>query len=293
MRGLLRRPFVVDSPTVTFCSVHLQNKVANKRDASTSLLQRLREHMNNHSVDFIGGDFNMNAFSTVGDVFSDPKFAAPGNSLLWSPGGLDETCRECTGFIIMPRHRDTWRVQSHGCCKFDYADMGFGPRDLPAHFPAFLHLRVTNLPGPDSTMRSDQARQRRTEEAAGRNERKGLRKGDLGHKHHQAQRHLRTCTALRRSMPRNILTVPTTARHHALTSPRLPIGSMLVRTACALVQHHTLREFREPPHLRLSFALTLQTFCSLSLSLSLSDEPSHEGRTANTSEPTKTTMTSQ
>ena len=63
VRGLLRRPSVVDSPTVTFCSVHSHNKVANKRDASTSLLQRSRKHMIDNSVDFIGGDFNMSAFS--------------------------------------------------------------------------------------------------------------------------------------------------------------------------------------------------------------------------------------
>ena len=37
VRGLLRRPSVADSPTVTFGSVHLHNKVARKRDASTSL----------------------------------------------------------------------------------------------------------------------------------------------------------------------------------------------------------------------------------------------------------------
>ena len=37
VRGLLRRPSVADSPTVTFCSVHVHNKVAKKRDASTSL----------------------------------------------------------------------------------------------------------------------------------------------------------------------------------------------------------------------------------------------------------------
>ena len=36
-RGLLRRPSVADSPTVTFYSVHLHNKVAKKCDASTSL----------------------------------------------------------------------------------------------------------------------------------------------------------------------------------------------------------------------------------------------------------------
>ena len=83
VRGLLRRPSLSDTPTVSFCSVHTHNVVAKKRDASTDLLQRLHGYMHQHNVDFIGGDFNMSAISTVGDVFSDPEFAAPGNSLLW------------------------------------------------------------------------------------------------------------------------------------------------------------------------------------------------------------------
>ena len=53
-----------------------------KRDASTDLLQRLHGYMKQHNVDFIGGDFNMSALSTVGDVFSDPEFSAPGNAFL-------------------------------------------------------------------------------------------------------------------------------------------------------------------------------------------------------------------
>ena len=40
-RGLLRRPPLSGSPTVTFRSVHIHNVVAKKRDASTELLQRL------------------------------------------------------------------------------------------------------------------------------------------------------------------------------------------------------------------------------------------------------------
>ena len=40
----------------------------------------------------------MSAFSTVGEVFSDSEFAAPGNSLLWGFDGLDETCRD----LIVP-----------------------------------------------------------------------------------------------------------------------------------------------------------------------------------------------
>ena len=52
-----------------------------------------------HKVDFIGGDFNMSASSTVSDVFSDPEFSAPGHSCLWGLGALDEQHRECTGFL--------------------------------------------------------------------------------------------------------------------------------------------------------------------------------------------------
>ena len=88
--------------------------VSRKRDAATSPLQRLHAHMVQLYVRCIGGDFNMSDFGTVGDVFSDPVFAAPNNSLLWGLGGLDGTCRQCTGrecvgFIIMPKHPHTWK----------------------------------------------------------------------------------------------------------------------------------------------------------------------------------------
>ena len=102
VRALLRRPSLSGTPTVTFCSVHIHNVVAKKRDASTDLLQFLHAKMLEHNVDFIGGDFNMSAFSTVSDVFSDPEFSAPGHSCLWGLGALDEQHRECTGFLIMP-----------------------------------------------------------------------------------------------------------------------------------------------------------------------------------------------
>ena len=163
VRGLLRRPSLSGTPMVTFCSVHIHNVVAKKRDASTDLLQRLHGYMQQRNFDFIGGDFNMSAFSTVGDVFLDPEFSAPGNSLLWRLGALEEQNRECTGFLIVPERLHEWRVDSHGCNKFDNAALGFGPRDQSAHLPAFLHLRTTNLPGPDSIMRSEHAQQRREE----------------------------------------------------------------------------------------------------------------------------------
>ena len=103
LRALLRRPSLSGTPTVTLCSVHIHNVVAKKRDASTELLQFLHAKMLEHNVDFIGGDFNMSAFSTVSDVFSDPEFSAPGHSCLWGLGALDEQHRECTGFLIMPK----------------------------------------------------------------------------------------------------------------------------------------------------------------------------------------------
>ena len=161
VRGLLRRPSLSGTPTVTFCSVHIHNVVAKKRDASTELLQFLHAKMLEHNVDFIGGDFNMSAFSTVSDVYSDPEFSAPGHSCLWGLGALDEQHRERTGFLIMPKRPYEWRVDSHGCYKFDNAVLGLGPRDQSAHLPVFLHLRNTNLPGPSSIMRSEQAQQRR------------------------------------------------------------------------------------------------------------------------------------
>ena len=52
VRGLLRRPSLSGSPTVTFCSVHIHNVVAKKRDASTELLQRLYGYMREHNVDW-------------------------------------------------------------------------------------------------------------------------------------------------------------------------------------------------------------------------------------------------
>ena len=134
-----------------------------KRDASTDLLQRLHGYMCEYNVDFIGGDFNMSAFSTVGDVFTDQEFSAPGNSLLWGLGALEEPNRDCAGFLIMPKRPYEWRVHSHGCYKFDNALLGLGPRDQSAHLPVILHLRNTNLPGPSSIMQSDQAQQRRLE----------------------------------------------------------------------------------------------------------------------------------
>ena len=56
--------------------------------------------MKQHNVDFIGGDFNMSAFSTVGDVFSDHRvFSTRQFTFLWRLGALEEPNRERTGFL--------------------------------------------------------------------------------------------------------------------------------------------------------------------------------------------------
>ena len=87
----------------------------------TGHLQRVRGYMREHNVDFIGGDFNMSAFSTVGDVFTDDEPTAPGNSLLWGLRALEEPNREYAGFLFMPKRPYQWRVRSDGCYKFDNA----------------------------------------------------------------------------------------------------------------------------------------------------------------------------
>ena len=183
VRGLLRRPSLSGTPAVQFCSVHIHNVVAKKRDASTDLLRRLHAHMQQHNVDFIGGDFNMSAFSTVGDVLADPQFSAPGNSFLWDLGALEEATRECTGFLIVPKRPYEWCVDSHGCHKFSNADLALGPRDTTAHCPVYLHLRTTNFPGPGSITRSEQAQQRRWERKATRHERRQSRRRITQHQH--------------------------------------------------------------------------------------------------------------
>ena len=82
--------------------------------------------------------------------FQHPAIRFCGDLVRWkSPN------RECAGFLIMPKRPYEWRVGTHGCYKYDHAALGFGLRDQTAHLPVFLHLRTTNLPGPDSVVRSE------------------------------------------------------------------------------------------------------------------------------------------
>ena len=104
--------------------------------------------MTQHNVDFIGVEFNVSALSTVGDVFTDPEFSAPGNSLLWRLGALEDSKRERTGFLIKPKRPKEWYVDAHGCYKFNNADLTLVPCDTttPSRFSTSTHHQ---LPGPD------------------------------------------------------------------------------------------------------------------------------------------------
>ena len=89
VRALLRRPSLSGTPTVTFCSVHIHNVVAKKRDASTELLQFLHAKMLEHNVDIIGGDFNRVPFprsETCSRIQSFQPLVIPacGDSVPWT-----------------------------------------------------------------------------------------------------------------------------------------------------------------------------------------------------------------
>ena len=149
VRGLLRRPSLSGTPTVTFCSVHIHKVVAKKRDASTDLLRRLHGHMKQFNVDFVGADFNVSAFSTVGDVFSDPEFSAPGNSFLQGLGALEEPNRELGFSSCQSVHVSGVWIHT-AATNMMTLHSALDPRDQTAHLPVFLHLHTANLPGPDS-----------------------------------------------------------------------------------------------------------------------------------------------
>ena len=175
--GHLRRPPAGAPKTVTFCSAHLHNVVAKKRDAATSLLQRLYAHMKLFDVDFVGGDFNMAVKGPVADVFSDAEFMAPGSSPLWRAGGLEEDNVDCTGSLCMPRRPFHWLVNKHEVHTCSNDQLGLNERDECTNYPVFIHLWATYLPGGTrAALRSDAAKARRLWKATTKNERKRQRR---------------------------------------------------------------------------------------------------------------------
>ena len=117
VRGLLRRPSLSGSTTVTFCSVHIHNVVARNVMHLLSSSSAFMDICGSTTSTSLVVTSTMSAFSTVGHVFTDDEFSAPGNSLLWGLGALEEPNRECAGFLMMPKRPYEWRVHSHGCYK--------------------------------------------------------------------------------------------------------------------------------------------------------------------------------
>ena len=145
-----------------FCSVHIHDVVAKKRDAPTELLQRLHGYVKQHNVDFIGVDFNMSALSTVGDVFSDPEFSAPGNSFLCGLDALEEQNRERTLFLIMPERPYEWRIHMAATSLTTQrwaSDLVINPL---TSLCSSISVPLTCL-APTAFMRSEHAQQRRME----------------------------------------------------------------------------------------------------------------------------------
>ena len=175
--GYLRRPPVGGPKSVTLCTVHLHNVVAKTRDAATSLLQRLYAHMMLLGVELVGGDFNSAAKGIIAYIFSDPEFMAPGSVPLWGAGGLEGDDTDCTGFLYIPRRHFHWIIKKHGVHTFANKQLGLNERDESTHYPVFMHLWATHLPGGTrASLRSDAARARRALRATGKNERKRQRR---------------------------------------------------------------------------------------------------------------------
>ena len=116
--------------------------------------------MKPHNVDFIGGDFNMSASSTVGDVFTDPEFAAPDISLLWGLGAFDSTV-SALGF---------------SSCQSDHMDGVWIHTAATNSTTQILHMGPAT-PRPTFRLPSpEQAQQRRLERKASKHERRQSRR---------------------------------------------------------------------------------------------------------------------
>ena len=170
VRGLLRRPSLSGTPTVTFCSVHIHNVVAKKRDASTELLQFLHAKMLEHNVDFIGGNFNMSASPRSATCSRIPSFQllvnhACGDSVLWTSNIVNVLVSSSCPNAHM---NGVWIHMA--ATSLTMLRLALDP-EISLLTSLFLHLRNTNLPGPSSIMRSEQAQQRRYDRKHNKTER--------------------------------------------------------------------------------------------------------------------------
>ena len=93
------------------------------------------------------------------------------------PEALNGSNVDCTGFLCMPRRPFHWVVNKHGAHTFSNDQLGLNERDESTHYPVFMHLWSTYLPGgTPAALRSDAAQARRLLKATTKNERKRQRR---------------------------------------------------------------------------------------------------------------------
>ena len=97
----------------------------------------------------------------------------PGSIPLWGAGGLEGEDTDCTGFICMPQRPFYCLSKTTGFTRSKNAQLGLNERDESTHYPVFMHLWATHLPGGTrASLRSDAAQARRNLRAAAKNDRK-------------------------------------------------------------------------------------------------------------------------
>ena len=101
VRGLLRRPSLSGSLTVTFCSVHIHNVVVKKRDASTDLLRRYTRTRYSTCCSTTLPSLEVTSTLLLEMCLLTQSFRLQA-TLSSAVVALDESNRERTGFLIMP-----------------------------------------------------------------------------------------------------------------------------------------------------------------------------------------------
>ena len=139
-----RRPPCGAPPTLTLCSVHLQPRGCQEVGRSHRAPQTTARTHGAIGRRFVGGgDFNMAVNGHVAALFNE-EFVAPGSSLLWGIGGLDEAHADCTGFPNMPPRPCHWCVNRHGRHQSSNEKVGRVARDQgPTSWSSFIFGRPT------------------------------------------------------------------------------------------------------------------------------------------------------
>ena len=118
-----------------------------------------------------GGNITMSAFSTVGDVFTDPEFAARGNSVPWTT-----RVANAQGFSLCPSARMNSVLMLMAVTNSTTPSVNLGPATPLPTFPSSFTCAPPTSLSPDSVMRSVHAQQQRMDRATSKHQRRRNRK---------------------------------------------------------------------------------------------------------------------